>query len=144
VEINGKAIHDATDVRNYVGLLRIGQKVNMVVLREGKRKTLNAVVEEPEMAQTTGKTMHPRLEGAQFGDITEGTPLFGRIEGVLVTEVEPGSPAWRAGLRKGDVIISANRKQIKSLAELASIIKGSNTLLLNIQRGNLALFLYLQ
>ena len=144
VEINGKTIHDATDVRNYVGLLRIGQKVEMVVLREGKRKTLKAVVEEPEMAQTTGKAMHPHLEGAQFGDIAEGSPLYGRIEGVVVTDVEAGSPAWHAGLRKGDIIVSANRKQIKSLTELANIIKGSRTLLLNIQRGNMALFLYLQ
>jgi S1-C subfamily serine protease len=47
-------------------------------------------------------------------------------------------------LRKGDVIVSANRKPIKSLADFAKVVKGSNSLLLNIQRGDMALFLYLQ
>ena len=105
---------------------------------------LNAVVEEPTMAQTSGKALQPQLEGAKFGDITEGNPLYGQIEGVLVMEVEPGSPAWRAGLRKGDIIVSANRRTIKNLDDLAKAVKGSTTLLLNIQRGDMALFLYLQ
>lgn len=146
VEVNGKPVRNASDLRNYIGLLPVGQKVQLVVLSEGKRKTLNATVEKPESASTAtvGKAMHPQLEGAQFSDILEGTRLYGRIEGVLISEVEQGSPAWRAGLRKGDIIVSANRKRITNLAELGKVISGSRTLLLNIQRGNTALFLYLQ
>ena len=131
-------------MRNYIGVLRVGEKVTLKILREGKHQTLSAVVEEPKMAQTSGKALQPRLEGAKFGDITEGNPLYGQIEGVQVVDVVAGSPAWRAGLRKGDVIVSANRKTIKSLADLEKAVKGSNTLLLNIQRGDMALFLYLQ
>jgi Do/DeqQ family serine protease len=144
VEVNGKPVRDATDLRNFIGVLRIGEKVDLKLLREGKPLSLNAVVEEPQMAQASGKALQPRLEGAKFSDITEGNPLYGQIEGVLVLEVEPGSPAWRAGLRKGDVIVSANRKAIKSLSDLEKAVKGSDTLLLNIQRGDMALFLYLQ
>lgn len=144
VEVNGKPVRNASDLRNYIGLLRVGQKVDMVVLQEGKRKALSATVEEPEQASQTGKALHPHLEGAQFSDIREGHPLHGRIEGVLLEDVAQGSPAWRAGLRKGDVIVSANRKRISNLAELGQVIGGSRTLLLNIQRGNTALFLYLQ
>ena len=144
VEVNGKAVRDASDLRNYIGVLRVGEKVQIQILRDGKHQTLNAVVEEPTMAQTSGKALQPQLEGAKFGDITEGNPLYGQIEGVLVMEVEPGSPAWRAGLRKGDIIVSANRRTIKNLDDLAKAVKGSTTLLLNIQRGDMALFLYLQ
>ena len=144
VEVNSKPVRDASDLRNFIGVLRVGETVQLKILREGKPQTLSTVVEEPKMAQTSGKALHPRLVGAKFSDITEGNPLYGQIDGVLVLEVEPGSPAWRAGVRKGDVIVSANRRPIKSLAELEKVVKGSSTLLLNIQRGDMALFLYLQ
>jgi serine protease Do/serine protease DegQ len=68
----------------------------------------------------------------------------GRVQGVLLAEVEPGSPAWRNGLRKGDIIVSANRQPIDSVDKLQQIATNSQTLLLNLQRGNGALFLYLK
>ncbi|MGD8926076.1 MAG: DegQ family serine endoprotease [Thioalkalispiraceae bacterium] len=142
-DINGKAIKDATDVRNIIGLLRIGDKVHLKVLRNGEVKDLVAVVKEPDGISNQGKAIHGKLEGAQFGNIEKGSRLYGRIEGVLVLDVETGSPAWQAGIRKGDVIVSANRKKIRNLKEFKQAIKGSKKLLLNIQRGNAALFLYL-
>ncbi|MBI1424868.1 MAG: Do family serine endopeptidase [Gammaproteobacteria bacterium] len=144
IDVNGRPVRDASDLRNYIGVLRVGEKVSLQILRDGKRDTLNAVVEEPKMSQMPGKTINPQLEGATFSDIDPGNPLYGQIEGVLVAEVDAGSPAWRAGLRKGDVIVSANRRTIKSLADLEGAVKGSSALLLNIQRGGMALFLYLQ
>ena len=144
IEVNGKPIRNASDLRNYIGLLRVGQKVDMVVLQEGKRKAVSATVEEPEASSQTGEALHPQLQGAQLSEIREGHRLFGRVKGVLFEDVAQGSPAWRAGLRKDDIIVSANRKQINNLAELSDIVAKSRTLLLNIQRGNTALFLYLQ
>ena len=141
--INGKVIRNAMDVRNSIGLLRIGQQVKMTILRDSKEKVLIAQIEEPKTTQKLGKGLHKKLTGAQFADISEGSRLYGRIEGVLVTEVARPSAAARAGIRKGDVIISANRKKISNLSELKQAIKGRNKLLLNIRRGNSALFLYL-
>jgi serine protease Do/serine protease DegQ len=143
IELNGKLIDDATDVRNVIGLLRIGDKVRIKVLRDGKTKSMVATVGEMDVARQTGKAFHAKLQGAQFGDIEPGSRLYGRIEGVVVLDVENGSPAWQAGLRKGDVITSANRNKIKSLAEFKAAIKDSRKLLLNVQRGSAALFLYL-
>jgi len=143
LEINGKEVEHASDLRNFIGLLRVGKKVDIKVLRDGKTRTMRAVVQSPVSDGKQGKALHPKLAGAQFGDITEGSRLYGRIEGVLVVTVERGSPAAEAGLRKGDVIISANRKNIKNLQQFKKAIKGSNKLLLNIRRGNGALFLYL-
>lgn len=143
LKVNNKPVGDSTDLRNYIGLLRIGQRVEMHVLREAKPRTLVAIVEEPVASIQLGQAIHPKLGGAQFADITEGHPLYGRVEGVLVAVIEPGSPAMLAGLRSGDVIISANRLQIKRLEDLARAAKSSNKLLLNIRRGNSALFLYL-
>jgi Do/DeqQ family serine protease len=144
IELNGKPVRDVFDLRNIIGLLRVGQKVEMVVIRENKRKQITAVVEEPAASQSAGKNMHPKLAGASFTDISEDSPLFGRIEGVVVADVEQGSPAWASGLRKGDIITSANRKKISNMSEFSQALKGSQSLLLNVQRGRGALFLFLQ
>lgn len=142
--INGKRVKDADTLRNTIGLLRVGETVKLDVSRDGKKRTLTAHVEEPQLSQQTGGKLHGHLKGASLADIEEGSRLYGKIEGVIVTDVETGSPAGRAGLRKGDIIVSANRKNVKSIMELKQVTKNSPSLLLNVRRGNGALFLYLQ
>lgn len=141
--INGRPVQDASDVRNRVGLLRIGEHVEMVVMRDGKTKKLSAVVEEPKLVTIQGEKLHPRLAGAILANVSQETTQ-GKVEGVVVADIAPGSPAMASGLRKGDVIAQANRKAISNIKELASAVKGSNALLLNIQRRDGALFLLLQ
>ena len=144
IEVDGEPVRDANTLRNAIGLLRIGSKVHMTVLREGKRVSLRATVEESVSQQQGGEKLHAHLTGARFTDIEEGHRLHGRIEGVLVSDVEAGSPAWGAGLRPGDVIVSVNRQPVRNLAEMREKIGNSQQLLLNIRRGNGALFLYLR
>jgi S1-C subfamily serine protease len=63
---------------------------------------------------------------------------------VVVLEVEPGSPSWRAGLRSGDVIVQANRQNTANLAALSAVVRPKEPLLLNVQRREGALFILLQ
>lgn len=142
--LNGRPVRDAADVRNVIGLLRIGQKVEMQVMRNGKPHTLRAMVEQPRLTTVGGDKLHPRLAGAVIGDIVEGMPIHGKIEGVVVLEVEPGSYPWRAGLRKGDIIVQANRQDISDLAALGKVARPLAPLLLNVQRREGALFILLQ
>ena len=145
-DVNGKPVRNSADVRNIIGLLRVGEEVEMNVLRAGKTSSLTATIDEPEMTVLDGKRLHPRLAGAIYGNIEEGSPLYGRIEGVLVAKVQPGGPAWRAGLRPGDIITSVNRQPLPDVQALQRIAKpgGSPTLLLNLQRGDGALFILIQ
>ena len=64
---------------------------------------------------------------------------------MLIFGVAPGTPGWSAGLRKGDVLISINRLVVKSRAQMEAALKRSlqNGLLLNVHRGNNALFVLL-
>jgi Do/DeqQ family serine protease len=142
--INGKRVKDAGTLRNTIGLLRVGQRVELKVQRDGKKHTLTAQIEEPQFSQQTGDKLHGHLQGANLADIEEGSRLYGKVKGIIVTAVEAGSPAWRAGLRKGDVIVSANRKDVHNIMQLKKVTKNSKSLLLNVRRGNGALFLYLQ
>ena len=142
--IDGKPVTSAADVRNRIGLLPVGQEVTLRVIREGKPVTLTAVIERPEPLAAPGEVLHPRLAGARVGNLVQGIPMYGEIEGVAVLEVQHGSPAHQAGLRRGDVITQANRRPVKTLEALRDLASGSDALLLNIQRGNQAFFLLLR
>ena len=141
--INERPVKDASDVRNRIGLLRIGEKVQMKILRDGKPRTIRAVVEEPELVSIEGEKLHPRLAGAVLANVVEDT-VKGRIEGVAVADVAPGSPAMQAGLRQGDVIAQANRQAVSDINSLKAAITDSDALLLNVQRRGGALFILLR
>ncbi len=145
-EINGKAVRNADMLRNNMGLLRIGQTVKMKVLRDNKTLMLNAKVAEPDSRKESiqGKKLHSHLSGTEIQNIQPGSKLYGRIEGVIITAVEANSPAARTGLRRGDIITSANRKIIKNILELQTAIANNKSLLINIRRGNSSLFLFLR
>ncbi len=86
-----------------------------------------------------------RLAGAVMSDIPEASPLKGRIEGVLVVEVERNSLAWRYGLRPGDVIVAVNRVRVRNLEEMKNVVSsGGRAIVLNIQRGNSSVFILIQ
>lgn len=141
--INGRAIHDASDVRNRIGLLRIGERVEMGIVRNGKPITLRAVIEEPELVSIEGEKLHPRLSGAVLANVSEET-VGGRVEGVVVAAVAPGSVAMLSGLRQGDLIAQANRHVIRNIDEMRKVVSAGDALLLNIQRRDGALYLILK
>ena len=141
--INGRAIHDAAEIRNRVGLMRIGERVKLGVMRDDHAREISVVIAEPVEARLQGENLDSRLAGAVFGQVNEVAP--NRDQGVAVLEVESGSAAWRGGLRPGDIIASVNRRSVVTLDDLkASMPRHGDALLLNIQRGELALFILLK
>lgn len=63
----------------------------------------------------------------------------------MVIDLEQGSPAQRGGLRTGDIIVSVNRIPVSSAEEMAKAARaGGNRLLLNVRRGEAALFILMQ
>lgn len=142
--VNGKRVQTTTDLRNTVGLLKVGERVNLEVLRNGSKRNLQVTIGKAAETRVT-VPQNPRLRGATFGPIPEGSPLSGKVQGVLVQDVQPGSPAAEAGLRPGDVITSVNRQPVRNLEEFQKAVSASKgALLLNIRRGNSAMFLLVQ
>jgi len=138
--INGRKVKNGMDVRNAIGLLRIGEEVAVQVLHKGDVATRTAQIAEPKIAREDGKNIHRKLSGTILTTVPPGEP----IQGVLVERIHSASYAWQAGLRPGDVIVMANRRPVRNLDELRSAAKGSNELLLNLQRGDGAFFLMLR
>jgi Do/DeqQ family serine protease len=143
IELNGRKVDDASDLRNTVGLLRVESQIDMKVLRDGRTRNVVAVIEDVVPDASIGETFDPRLGGAGFADLTEQQLRARRRGGVVVTEVEQGSAAWSAGLRRGDIIVSVNRRSVINLETFQALIEGQSVLLMNLQRGNGSLFLLL-
>ncbi|HHH35433.1 MAG TPA: DegQ family serine endoprotease [Gammaproteobacteria bacterium] len=145
VSVNGETVKNAAQLRNRIGLLRVGSRVTLDIIRDGRHRTVKAVIEEPRRERADAGRISKLLAGAELGPITPNHPLAGRVEGIEVLDVERGSIAWQAGLRRGDIIVTVNRMPVKTLKDLRRAVKsGHDGLLLNIRRGEGALFIVIR
>jgi len=139
VAANGKPVKNSQDINNIVGLLQVGDKVNIEFFRGNDKKEVDAVIGKPEQAQLAGEKLHPLLKGTVLG-VTQKD----QVEGVVLGKIHTSSYAWRLGLRPGDVIVSANRYRVRNLEELKQVVDPENALLINIQRGQEGFFVVLR
>jgi Do/DeqQ family serine protease len=137
--INGQTIKSNSELRNAIGLSRVGEKLDVALVRERKPLHVSAVITDVPPAKTTESAkvstpgsvdpgaLHPGLAGATLADGSSG--------GVEVRSVEPGSAAaqW---LRNGDRIESANSRSVANLKELREVAKRGGALVLTVRRGN--------
>jgi serine protease Do/serine protease DegQ len=142
--VNGRPVRGSADMRNVIGLQRIGEVVEMEVMRDGKPVKVRAVIEQTRVNAVAGGGLHPRLQGATLASAARA--LGREVPGLLVLDVERDSPAAMAGLRKEDIIVSINRRVVNTPEEAERVVKSSNggQLLVNLQRGDAALFMVLQ
>ncbi|GBD42581.1 Periplasmic serine endoprotease DegP [bacterium HR40] len=145
VAVDGEAVRSSTELRNRIGLVERGSRIDLTILRDGREQHLRVEVAAPEEAGIVPGDRVPQLAGARFTEIPAGHPAHGRIEGVLVAEVAEGSPAWLFGLRPGDIVTAVNRRPVRSLAEFEQVLAAQGRVFaLNVQRGNVQLFLLLR
>ena len=127
VQFNGKEIGHSGQLPQVVGLLAPGTRAEAVVMRDGERKTLKVTVEElPEdlAGQPAGSPSVPGAAtlGLRVEEVSkEQLAALGLEYGVQVIEVVEG-PAAKAGIRRGDVLVSLNNRPLKDSATLASLI----------------------
>ncbi len=140
---NSREVTDFSQLRTVIGLLRVGEKVELEILREGKPKTIAVTVGKDSDSAAAGSSVHPKLQGATFAAADESN-TEGNARGVVVAKIDPRSPAARTGLRQGDIIIGVNRKPVTDIEEFSKLTKGAGNLLLHVRRGEGALFLLVQ
>ena len=148
VEFNGQDIEDWNDLPRVVASTPVGKKVKVVVLRDGKRKTIKAKIGELEEAETAELAMREGSPGA-FGlrvqnltsDLAEQLGVD-EPHGVVVTAVEADSPAQEAGLRRGDVILEVDRSEVKNMDDLrGALAEAESSALLLVRRGEATIFI---
>ncbi|MCK5831217.1 MAG: DegQ family serine endoprotease [Methylococcales bacterium] len=139
VSLNDKAVKGSHQIRNIIGLLQIGDEVKINLIRAGKEQSISAMIGKPKQPQIQGDSLHQTLK-----DTILTSTQKNQVEGVLFASIDKKSYAWQNGLRPGDIIVSANRYRVRSLAELKQVADPRRALLINIQRGSEAFFLILK
>lgn len=143
--VNGQAVRNASQLRNAIGLLRVGAELKLEIIRDGRSRVMRAQLVSPRQAKIDAGRLSKRLAGAYLAPIERGHPLSGRVQGVQVVAIENASPAWNAGLREKDIIVSINQYPINALQDIPrAIARSSQRLLLNILRGEAALLLVIR
>ncbi len=139
--VNGRSVKGSGDLRNQLGLIPVGDSAELRLLRDGKPLTVKVTIETPRAGQAASRQSVSELSGARVGNLVRD----GRAEGVVVVEVDQGSPAWKHGLRTGDVIIGVNRRRVTSVQELVGALKAvDRPLVLNLARGDFGVSLVIR
>lgn len=141
-KINDTAITQASHVKITTSLLRAGTEAKIHVRRDGKELLLTTVVTDLKEHEQKLQSENPFLFGLALKNFEQETPLHGNVVGVQVVGASETSAGWRAGLRPGDVVISANKKPVQDVKTLQKLAKEkSDRLLLQIVRGPGSLFI---
>ncbi len=136
VRVNGREVVNAADMRNQIGLMRVGTRVEIEALREGRPVSLSAKLADPYENYVRGRKVADYFAGALLGDTIDESAL-GRLEAVAVGPVEADSRAWTMGLREGDIIFEANKQRVRSIEELERVARGRDGIqMLRLRRGN--------
>jgi serine protease Do len=151
LEINGKEIRNVESLRNIVAQSKVGSRIKLEVLRDGR--TFPANVNVTEYPQELAKAEQDASEDDEFTkekalvgmsvmdltrDIAKQLGLSKNDKGVVIVKVDPDSAAEEAGLKKGDLIQEVNKKRIKDLNDFNKLLPGirdGDTVLLFINRG---------
>jgi serine protease Do/serine protease DegQ len=131
---NGRPVRSAAELRARLGVTPVGESVELEVQRGRERHVLKPRIGEIAGPGGGGRALQ-ELAGASLQEVERRTPR-GLERAVLVASVAADTPAFKYGLRAGDVILGVNGRRVGSVAALAKALRGSGRLALNIVRGD--------
>ena len=129
VALDNRDIQNSTELRNAVAETPPGTDVAVTVLRDNRSRVLDVTLGElPDDNAPIGGALEELLGfsvSPMTRDLAEKYGIDSRAQGVVVTEVDGTSAAYREGLREGDVILSVNRRRISSVGDFNSLLDGA-------------------
>ena len=128
VGLNGQKVSRIGAFRNQVAATPPNSPMDLEIFRNGEYETVAAITREMDSAEVDDPDTDPEIYeklGLTVGNLDEPTAKQLGIEkhkGVLITEVEQGSPAWKIGLKPGQLIYSVNRVRISNTREFKAAL----------------------
>jgi Do/DeqQ family serine protease len=141
--LNGRPVRGPAELRARLGVVPAGETVDLKVQRGKETQVIKARIAEIERGHATAGQSIAELNGAALADV-ERPGARGKERAVLVTAVEPGSPAFAHGIRQEDLIIGVNQRRVMNVQQLAKALRGSGRLSLNVVRGDFLLTIQLR
>ena len=135
VAIDGRPVRSAAELRARLGVMPVGEEVALKVLRGAQTRTLRARIGPIEARAVPGGQSVPELAGARFADAERSTES-GAERVIVVTGVQPGSPADQNGLQPGDLVVGVNGRRVRNVAQLAGALRKARHIALNVVRGD--------
>ena len=132
--LNGRPVRGAAELRARLGVVPVGETVELRVQEKGETRVLKARVAEVERSAAAGGQAIPELPGAALQEVSRG-----KERGVQIVDLQSGSLALSAGLRQGDVIVGVNQRRVSTLADLSKRLRASGRISLNVVRGDFLL-----
>ncbi|MEO1228444.1 MAG: DegQ family serine endoprotease [Myxococcota bacterium] len=152
VAVDDKPTRTSAELRNRIALTAPGSKTKLSVVRDGRSKTITvtlaekdeegviARLEEDSKSLVAGLAVEP-LDA----NLRSRLDVPARVDGVVVSRVESGSPAERAGIAPGNLITAVNRNPVRSPSQFASAIeKDADEILLRVYRRGMFTFVVLR
>lgn len=124
LSFNGKTVQRSSDLPHIVGPIKPGTTVSSTVMRKGKQVKLQVTVGsrgKPVTAQDHNAQAEQSIIGAAVQDLTEAERESVGGDGVVIVSIQSSSPAAKAGLRKGDVIVQLGFEDITSTSEFTAV-----------------------
>ena len=122
VQVGTEAIDSASDLRNTLGLVRAGDNRRIKFWRGSRLNEIQVQIQDPNTLLTgDSEQIYEKLSGASFLDITISTRA-GPRGAILVSAIERSASAARVGLKRDDIIITANQSRVESLDALRALI----------------------
>ncbi|MCP4229591.1 MAG: Do family serine endopeptidase [bacterium] len=135
VSIGDEKIEDTNHLRITTAEKKVGSKVKVKVIRDGKEKTLTVKIgempedgEQPGIIQGGDKSQTELKLGFNVQNLNDSyrrsLGIEDDIAGIVVTDIKMSSEAFKGGLRKGSVITEANNKEVNNLGDFYDILGG--------------------
>jgi Do/DeqQ family serine protease len=134
VSVDGRSVASAQDLKNEIRVKELGKQVTLDVVRDGKKLKIKVAPGEfpDDREKQVASARSPGTSSGLGLKVKALTPdlaeQFGleKSSGVVVVEVDPGSPAERKGIQPGDVITRVNRRPIATLKDFKDAIKDAD------------------
>lgn len=150
LELNNKPVNDPNDLRNTIALMSPDETVRLKISRNGNTRELSVKLGELPTSKQEAQNRNEHgtesvLEGIHVENLDAETAKelgIPDVKGVVVTDIDASSPKADVGLRKGDVILEVNHKQVRNVAEFQQAMRSAgNGPLLLVNRQGTTLFI---
>ena len=123
-KLGNRDISKLSDFHSQAAVMFIGDDLDMHIVRDGRRKTLNLALTENTQQQVLGRRIDRRLAGTEFENFWN--PDDGQSSGVLATFVDRKSTAYAYGLRAGDIVVGVNKRTVRDISQMRDAVLGNN------------------